>query len=115
MALNEIEIARVRRVANQFLERRRPSPSVRSQVDLAFRIEGQSVIIFEIRPAWDDPTKTTEPMIAKVTFVRSRSIWKIFWQRADLKWHSYEPLAEVLSVEEFFAEVDADPHACFWG
>ncbi len=115
MALNEIEIARVRRGARQFLERRRPKPSIRDQVDLDFRIENQSVVIFEIRPVWNDPTKITEPQIAKATFVRSRSSWKIFWQRADLKWHAYDPLAEVSSVDEFFSEVEADPCGCFWG
>lgn len=115
MALNEIEAARVRRVANQFLERRRPVPSIRSQVDLNFRIEGQSLVVFEIRPVWDDPTKTNELKIAKAMFVRSRSKWRIFWQRADLKWHGYGPLAEVSSIEEFFTEVEADPCGCFWG
>ena len=71
--------------------------------------------VFEIRPAWNDSSKTIEPNIAKATFVRKRSIWKIYWERADLKWHSYDPLAEVSSVDEFFAEVEADPCGCFWG
>lgn len=115
MALNEIEVARIRRVARQFLERRRPEPSIRNQLDLDFRIENQSVIIFEIRPVWNDPSKTVEPQIAKATFVRNRSIWTVFWQRADLKWHRYQPLSEVTNVEEFFKEVEADPCGCFWG
>ncbi|MFV0283729.1 MAG: DUF3024 domain-containing protein [Castellaniella sp.] len=35
--------------------------------------------------------------------------------RADLKWHGYEPLPPVRTLEEFVAEVDADPCCCFWG
>ena len=91
-------------------------PSViRSQLDLTFALEGQSVTIFEVRPVWNDPSQSSELGIAKSTFVRSRSVWKVFWKRADLKWHRYDPLAEVESVQEFFDEVESDPFACFWG
>jgi hypothetical protein len=38
-----------------------------------------------------------------------------FWQRRDLKWHSYEPKPEVKSVDEFALLVSEDPYACFFG
>jgi hypothetical protein len=41
--------------------------------------------------------------------------WKVFWKRADLKWHGYEPTAAVPSIEQFLAVVDADPYGCFFG
>lgn len=57
---------------------------------------GQSVEIFEIRPVWrGDPGGTREHPVAKATYVKSRGIWRVLWQRADLKWHCYEPKAEV--------------------
>ncbi len=56
-----------------------------------------------------------EHPIAKATFVRSTALWKIFWMRSDLKWHGYEPLPVVGSIEKFLATVEKDEYACFWG
>ena len=54
--------------------------------------------LFEIRPYWRDPTKKIENPVAKATFVRTTGTWRVFWQRADLKWHSYEPAPQVGTV-----------------
>jgi hypothetical protein len=67
-------------------------------VDLTFRIEKQSVEIFEIRRRFDDPLKTIESPIAKTTWVNTQKVWRIFWQRTDLKWHRYDPLPEVKTL-----------------
>jgi hypothetical protein len=37
------------------MQQRRPPPHVRQKLDLGFRVTGQSVEIFEIRPAWRGP------------------------------------------------------------
>jgi hypothetical protein len=114
--LDEIEVARVRRAMDAFMQRRRPPPHIRSQVDLGFRVMGQSIEIFEIRPPWQGPPdEKRESPIAKATYVKARRVWRVFWQRRDLKWHSYEPEPEVKSVEEFAALVSEDAHACFFG
>jgi hypothetical protein len=78
VALAEIELARIRKAMDAFMQQRRPAPRIRTKVDLTFRVSGQSVEIFEVRP-----------------------VWRVFWQRRDLKWHRYEPRPEVKSVEEF--------------
>jgi hypothetical protein len=114
--LDEIELARVRRAMDSFLQKRRPPPHVRSQVDLGFRVMGRSIEIFESRPPWQGPPdEKHETPVAKATYVKSRRVWRVFWQRRDLKWHSYEPHPEVKSVEEFATLVSEDAHACFFG
>lgn len=70
---------------------------------------------FEIRPRWKEPDVKMERPVAKATFVRSQDCWKIFWMRADLKWHGYEPLPAVDSIEEFLVAVDKGEYGCFWG
>ena len=116
MALTELEAARVRRALNAFLEHRRPPPHIRTQLDLGFRISGQSVEIFEIRPVWrGKPGEKLEHGVAKATFVRSRGVWRVFWLRQDLKWHGYEPAAEVGSIEAFCKVVHEDAYCCFFG
>jgi len=115
MAFSEFEIRKYEKVVGQFIEKRRPPPHVRSQVDLSFRVDGQSVEIFEVRPVWREPEKKIEHPVAKATYVKTQRVWRVYWQRADLKWHCYEPNPEVGTIEDFVALVDKDEYACFFG
>ncbi len=115
MALSEFEIKKCEKSVGEFMKKRRPPAHVRNELDLGFRIQGQSVEIFEIRPMWRDPEKKIEEAVAKATYVRTQKVWKVYWQRADLKWHSYDPAPEVKSLEEFLDIVDRDEYACFFG
>ena len=115
LVLNELEKHKIDNVVGKFVARRRPALSMRAQLDLAYRITSQSIELFEIRPVWHGNGETQEIPIAKATFVRTRGIWRLYWQRADLKWHTYEPLPEAGTIEEIIAEIDADPYSCFWG
>jgi len=98
-----------------FLERRRPPEQVRDKVDLDYRIEEQSIVIFEKRAAPRDPDRTIEIAVAKTTYDRAEDALRVFWQPRDRKWHGYEPRPEVESLADFLEVVDADRHGCFWG
>lgn len=116
MALAECELARVRKAMDVFMGKRRPPAHVRPKLDLGFRISGQSVEIFEIRPRWRGSSdEKHESPVAKATYVRARGVWRVFWRRSDLKWHSYEPKSEVRSAEEFATLVSENAQACFFG
>lgn len=115
MPLSEFEQRRVDIAAEAFLARRRPQEEIRNRLDIAVRRSGQSVVIVEIRPAWDNPSEIRENPVAKATYVQTRKTWRIFWKRTDLKWHGYEPAREVQTIEEFFQVVEKDAHGCFWG
>ena len=115
MAFSEFEAIRYDRVIRGFVEKRRPPSNIRHELDLSYRITNQSVEIFEIRPAWKKPCETLEIRVAKATFVRTQDVWRVFWLRADLKWHRYDPQPEVPRLEDFVALVDSDPYGCFFG
>lgn len=51
MPFSEFEIKRLEKIVGQYIEKNRPPVDIRNQVDLSFKIEGQSVIIFGVRPA----------------------------------------------------------------
>ncbi len=93
----------------------RPSEEIRSEFDISYKIEKQSVIIFEIRPHWEDPAKKLESNVAKATYVKKNDEWKVFWRRADLKWHSYQPVPIVANLLDFIRLIENDEHNCFWG
>ena len=115
MALNDIERKRIEKIVDAHIQKHRPAPHIRPELDIGYRVSGQSVEIFEIRPRWKEPKVKMEHPVAKATFVRNKALWKIFWMRADLKWHGYEPLPAVGSIEKFLAAVEKDEYACFWG
>ena len=115
VTLSEFEIKRCEKLVAAFIERRRPPARLRKEVDLAFRIKGQSVEIFEIRASWTGTGKPIEHPIAKATYNKSNCSWKIFRFSASLKWHRYEPLPEVDAIEDFLLTVEEDDHACFFG
>lgn len=115
MSFSEFEIKRIQKVVGHYIEENRPPVEVRDKVDLSYRVEGQSVVIFEIRPLWKNPKEKIEEPVAKATYVKSRHLWKIYWQRADLKWHRYDPDPEVGSIDDFIKIVERDEYACFFG
>ena len=48
----------------------------------------------------------------KITYVKSTSIWKLYWMRTDLKWHLYE---QYQNLDDLLEELKKDPNGCFWG
>jgi hypothetical protein len=84
MALSELEIKHCEKLVAEFVSKRRPPPHVRAKLDLAFRVSGQSIEIFEIRPVWTDEGKMVEQSVAKATYNKRKLKWKVLWQRADI-------------------------------
>ena len=115
MALSEFELKKIEKEMDEFLSERRPPAHIRDRLDISYRIVGQSVEIFEIRPSFRNPGEQEESPVAKARYVRSEGHWNIYWQRADLKWHRYPPCPEVRTFREFLQEVSQDSHSCFFG
>ena len=57
----------------------------------------------------------TSSSIARVQFVRARGVWRIYWKRADGKWHGYKPCLEVGSLALALRAIHDDAHSCFFG
>lgn len=115
MAFTEFERKRYEKVVQGYVDKHRPPPHLRDRVDLGFRIDGQSVTLFEIRPSFPDASTKVEAGVAKGTYVKKTGTWKLYWHRADGKWHRYPPVPEVDSLEELLSVVEADAHGCFYG
>lgn len=115
MAIDINQTMDVIEALENFLFKKRPPEALRNQVDIAYKIEDQSVIIYEIRPRWNNPNEIMESAIAKTTYVKARQHWNVFWKRADLKWHVYQPKPSVKTINEFVKLVVEDKHHCFWG
>jgi hypothetical protein len=115
MSIDIIKTAEVIEALENYIDEIRPPEKLRSELDIAYKIENQSVIIYEIRPLYNKPEIIIEENIAKATWVKAKGYWKIFWERADLKWHTYSPHPIAQTIHEFVEVVEEDKYGCFWG
>lgn len=113
--LSEFEIKKIEKSCADFLAQARPPVHIRKELDVGARLENQSVLVYEIRPVWNNPSEIQELEVAKATYVKTQRIWKIYWMRSDLKWHGYQPHPQAKTLEEFFSVIQKDEYACFWG
>ena len=84
-------------------------------MDIGYRIDNQSIILFEIRPSWQDKTQRLTEDFAKTTFDKKNNIWKIYWLRSSLKWDLYDPVPTVKKLVDFLKIVEDDDLHCFKG
>jgi hypothetical protein len=115
VALSENQLRECLSAVGAFIAKRRPPESVREKLDYRADIEGQVVTVVSIRPAYNDPNRMLDSPIARARWIGTKQKWRLFWMRADLKWHAYEPMLEAPTLAAVLQEVDRDPHGCFFG
>lgn len=115
MAVDVLQSLEIIEVMENFISRIRPPEAIRKKLDISYTIEGQSIIIYEIRPHFKLPGEIIKSGVAKTTFVKAKNHWKVFWQRADLKWHTYDLKPTVNTIKEFIELVEKDEYHCFFG
>ena len=99
----------------QMVEEMRPPAQIREKLDIGYSFENNTLILFEVRPRWNMPDEKIHLEFAKARFIKSQGLWKLYWMRASGKWELYEPMPEVKDIHSFFAIVNEDKHACFFG
>jgi hypothetical protein len=116
MAFTEIEITgHMKVLEDSFWSRRRPPPHLRDKIREGQRFTDQSIELFVVRPAFNRPGGHIEEAIAKVRYVRPQNVWRIYWQRADGKWHGYQPCPQAKSLADALRVIDEDAYGCFFG
>jgi hypothetical protein len=115
MALDITQSVEIIEIMENYIAKVRPEPEIRDRLDIGYEINEQSVVLQEIRPLFKNPIEIRRHGYAKATYVHHKNIWKVFWMRADLKWHPYPPEATVKHLSDFLNLVDADIHGCFKG
>lgn len=98
-----------------YIQKIRPPENIRNKLDINYRIENQSIVLFEVRPNFQNPGQNIESEYAKATYLKTEDRWKIYWMRANLKWASYDPTPKVKSLSDFLNLVEEDKYHCFKG
>lgn len=115
MTLSEFEIKRCEKAFKDFMEKRRPLPETREKLDYGWKLEGQSIEIFEIRPQWNNPEIIEHHSFAKATYINSMKIWEIYWMRGNLKWEKNKPNETAKTIEDVLEIIDVDEFGRFFG
>jgi hypothetical protein len=101
-------------IAN-YIETIRPPVEVRKKVDLGYSYNEKEVVLFEIRPQWNDSAKVNHYPFVKTKYINAHKHWKIFWMSATEKWELYTPNPTVRDLAEFVEVVEDDEMGCFRG
>lgn len=116
MAFTKEEVANhLETLEKEFWSKRRPPVEIRNEIREGQVFEEQSIVLFFERSAFQRPGEFIEESIAKITYVRTRDVWELYWERADMKFHRYEPCPETGSLSEALAVIHEDAHCCFFG
>ena len=115
MALDIFNTVDIIETMENYIDNNRPPENIRDKLDIGYRIEEQSIILFEIRPAFHDKNQKLNADYAKATYVKSRNIWNIYWLRSNLKWYTYDPKPSVNKLSDFLKIVEEDKYGCFKG
>jgi hypothetical protein len=115
MPLPSPQLQEALQAVGAFLQKRRPPEHIRAKLDMRADINNNEVIIRTLRPYFMDANQIIESPFARAKWVGTRKVWRLYWMRSDLKWHAYQPFPEAATLGEVLAEVDRDPHGCFFG
>jgi hypothetical protein len=116
MATNPFQSSELTKSLEKYIESIRPSEDIRPLLDISYRIENQSIYIFEIRPIWDSLTEIQHIDVAKTTFVKTQNNWNVFWKRANGKWELFKPKPIVKDIDGFLNLIEDDMmRSFFWG
>ena len=116
MAFTESEIAEHLQVLEDvFWSLHRPPLEVRAQIREGQRFTDRAIELFYTRPRYNRPGEFIESDIAKIRYVASKGVWKLYWKRADGKWHAYPPCPQTDSLAAALQVISEDANGCFLG
>ena len=102
-------------IEERFWSRRRPPLHLREKIREGQRLDGFNIELFFARPSFFRPDQIIEEDIARIQWVPARKLWKLYWKRADLKWHACLPQPEAATLADALRIIDEDASGCFFG
>jgi len=97
-----------------FRSLRRPPLHLRDKVREGQRFTDRSIELFPVRPAFNRPGGQIEESIARIQHMPRLRVWHLFWQRADGRWHRYQPCPQTESLSEALRIIHEDTNGCFF-
>lgn len=114
MAIDEFTRKQVETKLGEFCRERIPAHA-RDEIKLTYSFWRESVILYEERPAWDNPGEWTKMKIARIDFDQESRGWTLWAYDRNERSLFYFELHPKASLDEVIQEIDDDPTCIFWG
>ena len=114
MAFSEIELQRIKKIVGGFCTSSSPA-HLRDKLYFDYDLAGQVITLVEVRPQWNDPKIIHRRGFARIRWIKTSKVWRLYWMRATLKWESYEPMKEARHLDAIIKVIENDDYCCFFG
>ena len=114
MSLSDSIKQQVEKILGPYCVKRIP-PHARNQVRLTYGFRGNSVTLFEERPAFDEPERWLKFAVAQFRYHEDSEAWTLYCADRNSRWHNYFETESTTNLESLLQEVDDDPTGIFWG
>jgi hypothetical protein len=116
MAIDDLLVIKHAQVkVASFIEAKRPPADIRPKLDLGFTYEKGVFLLHETRPHPIHKTKYVDYPFAKLRWIQTQHMWKLYWKRASGAWDLYEHNIEDADIHELLTVIDDDSYGCFFG
>ncbi|WP_068783338.1 DUF3024 domain-containing protein [Paenibacillus phocaensis] len=102
---------KIEKLLSDYTEQKVPK-HLRNQVRLNYKFRGNSVTLFEERPAFQSEG-WVELDVAQFRFEENK--WKVYWRDSKNKWHFVDDIIPDENFEKQLRIVDQDNRGLFWG
>jgi len=114
MALPEKIRKQVTEILPAYCAARCPA-NFKDEVRLGFMFRGNSVTLFEERPAFLIPGKWVEIVVAQFRYDHKSRLWMLYAADRNSRWFRYWEIEPSRDFSDLLGEVEADPTGIFWG
>ena len=88
---------------------------IRDQLRLIYKFRGNTVTLFESRPAFAKPDLWVEIPVAQFRYDHDKNIWSLYCADRNSKWHPDTVIEPEKDFNRLLDEIDRDPTGTYWG
>lgn len=114
MALPELIKRSVESKLSTYCDRKIPR-EIRDELQLTYKLRGNTATLIERRPHFRDRTIWTEVKVAQLRFDPDAKRWSLYCSDRNGRWHFYDDAPPSANLDDLIAELDRDPTCIFWG
>jgi hypothetical protein len=86
-----------------------------NEVRVGFKIRGNTVTLFEERPAYFDPDEWVMISVAQFRYDDQRNTWSLYCADRHSRWHRFEDIEPVSDFDVLLDVIEEDATGIFWG
>jgi hypothetical protein len=114
MALPELTKKQIEKTLTAYCKAKAPA-NLKHKVRVGFKLRGNTVTLYEERPAFGKPDTWVDIVVAQFRFNLQSKEWTLYCADRNSKWHFYYEAEPSKNFEELLKQVDEDPTGIFWG